>query len=96
MSLAKKTRNVIGASRSVYCHSLTIKQSFKSNCFTYLLIYHVLPLQGNHNKKDGGSIVVVVVFKNKYGKRIPFFNGRFTKGSTLVPRAEPPCKNFVQ
>ena len=28
MSLAKKTRNVIGASRSVYCHSLTIKQSF--------------------------------------------------------------------
>ena len=28
MSLAMKTRNVIGASRSVYCHSLTIKQSF--------------------------------------------------------------------
>ena len=28
MLLATKTRNVIGASLSVYCHSLIVKQSF--------------------------------------------------------------------
>ena len=64
MLLATKTRNVIGASLSVYCHSLIVKQFVYcwSNCFPYLSIYHVLPLRGEHNKKDGGSIVVVVVF----------------------------------